>query len=93
MFHSTLFLLGLQDGAPYVWDDFATLDEIKAVVASSVLPFKRQVYLRTCTAQEANSALEDMFQRTGGPGYLYHMGTCMAWRRHGVSLALLGGGS
>ena len=35
------FLLGLQDGAPYVWDDFATLDEIKAVVGSSVLPLKR----------------------------------------------------
>ena len=38
MFHSTFFLLGLQDGAPYVWDDFATLDEIKAVVGLQFFP-------------------------------------------------------
>eukprot|EP00439_Symbiodinium_sp_Y106_P018237 s1272_g2.t1 len=40
-FDTAAAVAALEDGAPYVWDDFATLDEIK----------------------EANSALEDMFQR------------------------------
>ncbi|CAE7642908.1 unnamed protein product [Symbiodinium sp. CCMP2592] len=40
-FDTAAAVAALEDGAPYVWDDFASLDEIK----------------------EANSALEDMFQR------------------------------